>query len=294
VGVFTLGELGPDLIAGGAFRSAGPIVAHNIARWDGSSWHVMTAGTNGIVYAQAVYGGDSGGDLVAGGSFNVAGGVAVDRIAGWDGTFWYPLAGGLAGGDYSVDALTLLGTQLIAGGVFTLADSLPANRIAAWDGSSWTSLGSGTDGAVRALMVFDSQLYVGGTFSTAGGRPSFNIARWDPPASSVSAGGAGSGSGPFAPGPVSAPLRIDARPNPFREAIRFACDLPSPGPVRIEIFDPLGRRLADLSEGDAPGGLHTFAWNGNDASGVPLPRGAYLARISCAGARGEIRITRIR
>jgi hypothetical protein len=41
------------LYAGGAFITAGGVVANNIARWDGTSWAALGSGTAGIVYALA-------------------------------------------------------------------------------------------------------------------------------------------------------------------------------------------------------------------------------------------------
>ncbi|MBM3318047.1 MAG: hypothetical protein FJY75_09375, partial [Candidatus Eisenbacteria bacterium] len=79
-----------DLIAAGAFHTAGDILVRYIARWDGSRWHPLGAGLNSLVYALAVY----DGELIVGGAFSQAGGSAAANIAAWNGTSWRPLGSG--------------------------------------------------------------------------------------------------------------------------------------------------------------------------------------------------------
>jgi len=50
VSVYGLTEYAGDLIVGGTFSGAGAIIANNIARWDGASWHAVTA-TDGMPFA---------------------------------------------------------------------------------------------------------------------------------------------------------------------------------------------------------------------------------------------------
>jgi hypothetical protein len=168
-----------DLVAGGAFTTAGGVSANRIARWNGSSWAPLGSGAAEVL-ALAVL---PNGDLVAGGNFINAGGVSASRIARWNGSSWAPLAAGM---NSVVHALTVLSNgDLVAGGDFTTAGGVAANRIARWDGSSWAALGSGLAGslgvgprvgAVAALP--NGELVAGGRFSTAGGVPSNYFARW--------------------------------------------------------------------------------------------------------------------
>ncbi|MCX5689915.1 MAG: hypothetical protein NTV94_09075, partial [Planctomycetota bacterium] len=67
-----------DLVAGGAFRTAGGAITSNIARWNGTGWSSLGTGTNNAVFALAVL---PSGDLVAGGSFTAAGGLPSTSIA---------------------------------------------------------------------------------------------------------------------------------------------------------------------------------------------------------------------
>jgi hypothetical protein len=69
--------------------------------------------------------------------------------------------------------------ELHAAGYFRDAGGMVVNHIARWDGVHWHSLGTGTNGYVRALAVFGGELYAGGAFTTAGGVNSGGIAKWD-------------------------------------------------------------------------------------------------------------------
>ena len=78
--------------------------------------------------------------------------------------------------------------------------------------------------------------------------------------------------------PLTAPLpgRFELMgnyPNPFNPStsIRFA--LPSSGPVRLSVYDALGREVTTLVNGMLPAGVHQVTWEaGSVASGVYLYR----------------------
>jgi glycosidase len=67
-------------------------------------------------------------------------------------------------------------------------------------------------------------------------------------------------------------------PNPFNPRTRIVFDLPSGMPVRLAVFDILGRRVALLSDGVMTAGRHEVDF---DASG--LPSGTYLYRLEAGG-----------
>ena len=73
---------GPNgsLYAGGYFEIVGGVEANNIARWDGSEWHSLGSGMDGLVSTFAF---TPDGSLYAGGGFNTAGGIPSSRIARW-------------------------------------------------------------------------------------------------------------------------------------------------------------------------------------------------------------------
>jgi len=286
-GVFAMGDLGPDLIAGGSFARADNIPSSNIARWDGAQWHTMAGGTNGIVYAQTFY----SSRLTIGGAFTVAGGQSADRLAGWDGSAWSALGSGVSGGNDAVDALAPVDSELILGGVFTLAGGRPAARIASWDGTNYGPLGSGANDAVRAFCFYGSRLYVGGSFDTVGTQFSDHLARWIPPQDAGVAGPGDGGSQPGGGGPAGS--WAAASPNPFRGAtrLRFHLEEASAGPV--EVYDLNGRCLVGLRSSPGPAGDLLVEWDGRDALGRDLPPGVYLARLARKNGIPPLRMIRL-
>lgn len=216
--VYTLAVLDSQLYIGGVFNTAGGVAAHNVARWNGSSWFALGSGA-GQVRSITV----SGDNLFVGGNFDDAGGIEANHIAKWNGNSWSALGSGInntiyalaasdnglyAGGRFTtvgkfgkmrhiakwngstwlplgegvswdVFALALSGTDLYVGGRFTAAGGIEANHIAKWEGSEWAPLGSGVSDDVRALAVAGNDLYAGGDFLTAGGIEVNHIAKWD-------------------------------------------------------------------------------------------------------------------
>lgn len=165
-----------QLYAGGNFTNAGGMTARNLARWDGTQWNPVGAGTDGEVRAMS----SDGTNLFVGGDFANAGTTPAARVARWDGGNWSALGSGMIG---AVNALTWSDGALYAGGTFTNAGGMSANRIAVWKNDQWLPLGGGVDGptgvTVQAIVADGTNVYVGGRFTTAGGAPANNIARWD-------------------------------------------------------------------------------------------------------------------
>lgn len=68
-----------------------------------------------------------------------------------------------------------------------------------------------------------------------------------------------------------------ATPNPFNAATRLEFELASPGHVRMEIVNTLGRRVATVLDASLPGGRHEVVWDGRTHSGEPAASGVYFA-----------------
>ncbi|MBK7875455.1 MAG: hypothetical protein IPJ77_06850 [Planctomycetes bacterium] len=201
-----------ELIAGGSFTVAGGVAANGVAKWNGTTWSPLGAGTNGAVFALTVFDEDGLGPnapaLFVGGSFTTAGGASANRMARWDGATWSALGSGM---DTRVAALTVfdedgagpLPSALFAGGSFTTAGGSGASSLARWSGGAWSAVGGGVDADVFALTVFDDddagphapRLIAGGLFGHAGGNPAVRIASWD--GSAWSPLGLGVDGGPF-------------------------------------------------------------------------------------------------
>jgi len=168
---------GNDVFVGGAFDHVGDsVVAHSIARWDGTTWH-NAGDANSSVLDFMLY--DS--MLLAVGFFDTIGGIAAHRMALYDGVQWMP---------FYDDPIDLLGIwhvydaieyqdQLYITGNFSQVDSL--KEIMRWDGNNWLSVGGGIKGDawVNDTEVFQGELYVGGHFFEQDGNEGSFIMSWN-------------------------------------------------------------------------------------------------------------------
>ncbi|MDZ7290148.1 MAG: T9SS type A sorting domain-containing protein [candidate division KSB1 bacterium] len=72
-------------------------------------------------------------------------------------------------------------------------------------------------------------------------------------------------------------------PNPFRVPINritiIAFDLYETSPVKLEIFDLLGRRLITLVDKELSADRQQVSWNGRDHQGRPVRAGVYVYRL---------------
>ena len=83
---------------------------------------------------------------------------------------------------------------------------------------------------------------------------------------------------------VPAPFVLDQNyPNPFNPTTMIRYAVPEPGPVRLDVFDVLGRQVAVLVDGVVPAGTHAATFEAGH-----LPSGLYLYRLQ-AGSRIETR-----
>lgn len=168
---------GGDVVAGGGFSAVDGVATSGIARWNGSNWFPLGAGTNGEFRSLAVL---PNGDVVCGGVFQTAGGVPVRNIARFNPLTRAWTALGLGMNDW-VEALAATPNgDVIAAGRFTTAGGVPAQRVARWDGASWHPMGAGMDAQVLALAVLpNGAIVAAGEFSTADGAPANSIAIWN-------------------------------------------------------------------------------------------------------------------
>jgi hypothetical protein len=187
---------GPQLYAGGSFKTVDGIPAQRIARWDGAAWHMVgSIGASNTVGALVVHDDGTGSKLYAAGGFIHMDGQTVFGIARWNGVVWEPVGGGF---NSSVSHLAVFdagsGPELYAAGQFGVAmPSTPVDGIARWNGSAWTVVGNGigVNGSIHAFEVFDdgsgSALYAGGGFSSIDGVAMAGLARWNGSAWSAAA-----------------------------------------------------------------------------------------------------------
>jgi hypothetical protein len=72
---------------------------------------------------------------------------------------------------------------------------------------------------------------------------------------------------------------LAAYPNPFNPSTQLEFVLPEAGPVRLTIFDAMGREAAALLKNDFTRGIHRITFEGSH-----LPSGLYFARLTTASA----------
>lgn len=176
---------GPALYVAGDFTDFGPEAADGIGRFDGTAFHAVGGGIQGIVRAVAEFddGSGAGPCLYATGLFTSAGGVPALNIARWDGQSWSALGAGIGGIGTALYAWDDgAGPALFVGGEFFSAGGQPAGRFAKWDGQAWTAVG-GFNGEPLAMAAWDDgsgpALYIGGSFDSVSGLQAYRIVRWN-------------------------------------------------------------------------------------------------------------------
>jgi len=85
---------------------------------------------------------------------------------------------------------------------------------------------------------------------------------------------------------------LAAAPNPFRDGVELRWTVANAGPVKLEVFDPGGRRVRSFeSQGETNG---NWVWDGRDQNGVQVPAGLYMARLHHSGRTESVRVLRLR
>ncbi|AEN74039.1 Thermitase [Rhodothermus marinus SG0.5JP17-172] len=65
--------------------------------------------------------------------------------------------------------------------------------------------------------------------------------------------------------------------------IQIVYDVPDPEPVRLMIYDLLGRRVRRLVDGVPGTGRHTITWDGHSDAGIEVASGLYFVRLEIGG-----------
>ncbi len=69
-------------------------------------------------------------------------------------------------------------------------------------------------------------------------------------------------------------------PNPFNPSTIIPYQLAAAAPVRLEVFNLLGQRIATLVDGERPAGFHTATWRAVDGAGRAVGAGVYIYRMT--------------
>ena len=73
-------------------------------------------------------------------------------------------------------------------------------------------------------------------------------------------------------------------PNPFNPSTLIPYQLAATSPVRLEVFNVLGQRVATLVDDAQGAGAYVARWDGTDAAGRAAASGVYFYRLTVAGA----------
>ena len=68
-------------------------------------------------------------------------------------------------------------------------------------------------------------------------------------------------------------------PNPFNPQTLITFILPKPAFVNLEIYNTLGQRVRNLTDGFRQAGTHSVTWDGRDENGRKVASGVYLYRL---------------
>jgi hypothetical protein len=77
-------------------------------------------------------------------------------------------------------------------------------------------------------------------------------------------------------------------PNPFNPTTTISYSLPKTAPVKLIVYDMLGREVRTLVSSVQNAGLHQAVWNGMNNFGHQVSSGAYILRVS-AGDQVEVK-----
>ena len=68
-------------------------------------------------------------------------------------------------------------------------------------------------------------------------------------------------------------------PNPFNSFTTINYYVPAPGPVKLSVYDILGRTVSTIVDEELATGDHIAKWNGRDDVGYPVATGLYFYRL---------------
>jgi hypothetical protein len=81
--------------------------------------------------------------------------------------------------------------------------------------------------------------------------------------------------------------------NPAPGAASLACELPSAGPVHVEVLDLSGRRIRTLADGWHAAGAFRLLWDGRDDSGAAVGSGVYFVRANHGDQHVTLKVARL-
>jgi hypothetical protein len=83
-------------------------------------------------------------------------------------------------------------------------------------------------------------------------------------------------------------------PNPFNPQTSIRFELREAGPVRLEVYDLAGRRVASLLHEVRDAGAHEVVWRGEDDTGRRAASGVYVCRLQAGGVTSNRRLALVK
>jgi hypothetical protein len=217
---------------------------HEIAAWDGSSWHsvgeLITGGLSSVwdmlVWKDTLY---------VCGQFDEETGSGANAIAQWDGQQWHRMGEGLSQSAYPAAAdMMIFNDELYVAGQFNIVNGrlvgdISGSGFAKWTGTQWCTMGTQARGAIGGLGRFKDDLYVTGAFYEINSMNYEFIARWIGGDYTDSCSAPESSVGTRSTKPEISALTV--YPNPATNRISFRSSVD--GPVNIEVWAIDGKSL---------------------------------------------------
>ncbi|HDQ45484.1 MAG TPA: T9SS type A sorting domain-containing protein [bacterium] len=122
--------------------------------------------------------------------------------------------------------------------------------------------------------------------NTAGGTAVNDSAHWYIPPQPSNVRGGGNTAGDF--------LLKQNYPNPFNPSTTIGFSVKDPGPVKLTVFDLLGREIRTLVDASLSPGHHTVHWDGRDDAGAVVSSGIYIYRIEAVSYTASKKLSFIR
>ena len=208
--------------------------------------------------------------LYLGGRFSQIDNVTCNDVARWDGNNWSAFGSGFSGPVYDIYTN---GNDVYAGGDFVSSGNDTLWSITKWDGTKWSAMGSGVrrnpiafsggTGTVAAMTGTPFGLYAGGTFNYAGSDYSNNLALWK---NFTLTGIDDKTTNDQLPWQMHL---YQNYPNPFNPTTTISYSLKTSGPIKLRIYDMLGRLVTTLVNTEQKAGQHRVNFDASRiASGV--------------------------
>lgn len=88
---------------------------------------------------------------------------------------------------------------------------------------------------------------------------------------------------PAEPTPGEGNRVLQNYPNPFRDRTTVEYNVAEAARIRIDVLDLTGSLVTTLVDGSTPPGRHTVSWSGVSATGIAVPAGIYVIRMTTNG-----------